>query len=436
MRRLSCLLALSFLYACKGNSQENSSTTSTNTQSKDPLESVSFTLTADSTSSQSATTGALNCEERAQFYTQALQKHWPAQASHGGFSLAIRSRDCPPWSGSVGTAEPGTPLEKDHALAVGGLGHVLNAAAFLALVDRDRNKAKSDPTRLDHYDLVSKYLPKVSDTTLDLRAMMSQLRSVANYTQDQPLVQSATQDPKKAFSAQELLDPVLGKAIEKAPTKGKFISSPSNTAVLDYVVAQASGSSTPDFIREKIISPTSVGGIYLWDKLDKAPKIAPGWSEQEGAAKRRDNLVSPSFRGAATGSVATASGLAHWLEAFTSTSMPLTPASLSLMMRRTDFVDPDVDTQWPEMQGYGFKIWSLGQGIDGFGFDGLALGYASIAMTVNVKGVTVVALTNNESQRKPLMDLFQESLRGALGPWQPEANMPELSLEQATPFLP
>lgn len=436
VRRLSCLLALSFLCACKSDGQHESSTGDTNTQSKDPLESVSFTLSADRSSSEGETTEVLNCEERAQAYAKALQTHWPAAATHGGLILAVRSRDCAPWTGSVGTAEPGTPLDSDHALAIGGLGQVLSSAAILALVDRDRDKAISDPARVDHYDLVSKYLPKISDATLDLRALMSQLRSVASYTRDQALVQSATQDPSKSFSAQELLEGVLSKATEKAPTKGKFIASPSNTAVLDHVVASASGSSTPDFIRTKIIAPTSAQGIHLWDKLDDAQKIAPGWSEQNGSVTRRDSLVSSSFRGAAAGSVATAAGLAHWLEAFTTSSMPLTPDSLSLMMRRTDFVDPDLDTQWPEMQGYGFKIWSMGQGIDAFGFDGLALGYASIAMTMNVKGVTVVALTNNESQRKALTALFRESLRSALAPWQPEANKPEIGLEQATPFLP
>lgn len=423
VRRNGFLLALPLIVACNGGNQNSGTTGSTSPSTASSPGTISFTLgptTSSSDTTQSAE--ALSCEQRVQAYTQALTQAWPQALTHGGLSLAVRTGDCPPFAAAVGQAEPGTPLQADHAMGAGGLSKALMDAAFLTLVDE---------TKIDVYDPVSKHLTDVSDRTVTVRDLLNHSKALADYTLEAPLLTQVKQAPTQAVTTAQLLAPVQGKTVEGAAKLEQILLGHSNEIAIDAIAQALSQKDTPTFIQEKLLTPMSVSDLYIWGASQEPPKIAPGWMEKDGQTIRRDQLVPITYQGASAGLRATPAALANWLEALAQAKSPLSPSSLAYMMRRTSF-----DSKAAEQQGYGLKIWTLKPGIDAFGQDGMSVGYASLAMTVPTQKVTVVIMTNNESQRAALLSAFDAVFKAALLPWQPDAGLPRVSLKDAPPFIP
>lgn len=416
MRRLGLLLALPLIVACNGGNQNTGTTASS-------PGTISFTLGRSSSADNTTkSTETLSCEQRSQAYTQALTQAWPQAVTHGGLSLAVRTGDCPPFALAVGHAEPGTPLATDHAMGAGGVSKAVMDAAFLTLLDE---------SKIDAYDPVSKHLTDISDKEITLRDLLNHNKALADYTLDTSLLAQVKQAPTQAVTTAQLLAPVQGKAVESAAKLEQILLGHSNEIALDAVAQIISKQDTPTFIQEKLLTPMSISDLYLWGGSQEPPKIAAGWMDKDGQSIRRDQLVPITYQGAAAGLRATPTALANWLDALTQSKSPLTPSSLAYMMRRTSF-----DSKAPEQQGYGLKIWALKPGIDAYGQDGMSAGYATLAMTVPTQKVTVVIMTNNESQRAALLSAFDTVFKAALSPWQPDAGLPRVSLKDAPPFIP
>lgn len=423
MRRFAFCLALSLSLGCGGGGSETTSDTTSTTTTDDANSSVSFTLGSQST--DDSTTSApdkLNCEKLATSLEEALKQAWPKEITHGGLSLAVRRNDCPPWAGSVGNAEPGTPLTPNHVMGAGGMSKSLMTAAFLTLVK---------PNNFEVFDPASKALPELDDKTITVRDLLNNHKALAEYTRETALLDQVKKEPTKAVTTQEILASVYKKPIESASKLEQFLLGQSNAIAIEQITSQLSKKSSAEFIEQSILTPMKSKDMFVWGSATEPTNIAPGWRVKDGVATRRDQLVPITYQGAAAGLRATPSALAQWLESLLTPTSPVPPTELALMMRRTSF-----NSTAAEQHGYGLKIWTLKPGVDGFGNDGLSPGYATLVMNVPTQKVTVAIMTNNESQIEPLLKAFGDALSLALQPWIPDNGMPRFSLQSAAPFIP
>lgn len=422
MRRLAFVLALSLSLGCGDGPQTPDATTSSTTGDA-ANSSVSFTL--DNTTSEGSNTQELkklSCEELAKALETALTEAWPAEISHGGLSMAVRRKDCPPWSKAVGNAEPGTPLTPEHVMGAGGMSKSVMAAAFMTLVA---------PNKFEVFDPASKHLPDLEDKSITVRDLLNNHKALAEYTREAAFLDQVKKDPKKAVRTQDILSTIYKKQIESAGKLEQFLLGQSNAIAIDQIASELSKQPTPELIEKNLLTPMKSKDIFVWGGKSEPSKIAPGWRVKDGKAERRDELVPITYQGAAAGLRATPSALAQWLESLIGPTSPVPPTELALMMRRTSF-----NSAAAEQHGYGLKIWALKPGVDAYGNDGLSPGYATMVMRVPTRDLTIAVMTNNEGQIEPLLQAFQKALGLSLQPWAPDQGMPRLSLKSAAPFIP
>lgn len=423
MRRCALFSVFSFVLGCGGGSGDSNTTGNKNSTTQEPLKSISFTLGKNSSEGDTDTgLEKLNCTDRAKAFAAALENAWPKSVTHGGLSLAVRTKDCAPYTLAVGHASPDTPLTPEHVMGAGGLSKSLMAATFMLLADEQK---------IDVYDPVSKYLPELADKKINLRNILNHQKALADYTLDTTLLAQAKAAPDKALSTDDLLKPIQSKDAETSAKLEQFLLGYSNAIALDKIAQGLSKQDTPTLIKAKLLDPMGIKGMHVWGASPSPEKTAPGWMQKDNKAIRRDELVPNSYLGAAAGLRSTPAALAHWLEGLITSKSALPPTSLAYMMRRTAF-----ESTAAEQMGYGLKIWALKPGIDAYGNDGMSPGYVTLAITVPTQQVTIVLMSNNESQKPALLSAFKEVFSIALRPWTPDDGMPRLSLKDAAPFIP
>lgn len=359
----------------------------TNTQSaplnpSDSKPSVSTGQSSASSSSSAAPQPKLSCEEQAAAYQQHLQKAWPNSQTHGGLLFSVRVEGCAPFVKAIGTARPGTALDPAMPVRLGSYTQFLTAAALFKL-EQEKKLELDQPMAM--------YLPKVKNAEITtLRQLMRHSSGYVDYSNNKEWAAPLLASPETPVEAQKIVDRI-GEITPTVGDKRPFAFSYSNYFLLGLAIEKASQQKPGDYIKEKLLSPTSINGIELPENAQTPQNLAPGWElDSQGKNVEATQSFHPSLAGSAAAMTGSVEQVSRWTEAVFRGQSPLPPTAVGYMSRASVF-----DNSRPYQYSYGTKIWPLQDGLFGYGHDAQLPGYAMIAMTDPVRKVTVVgALTH------------------------------------------
>jgi D-alanyl-D-alanine carboxypeptidase len=345
----------------------------------------------------SSTTVPANAPAYAASLEAGLLEAMKANAIPGAIIL-VKSRDRGDWSSTLGTAEIGkdVPMRIDDHFRIGSNTKTMTSTVILQLVQEGKLK-------LD--DPVSKYIPNVPNGDTITIANLSEMRSgLYSYTSDPGFNQTLDQDPKKAWTPQELLDIAFSHPVT-APPGGSFDYCNTNIVLLGLIIEQLTGTSASEAFQQRIFEPlglthTSLPANTDWSIPDPHPlgyqfgtnvetieSYAVPKAELpaalDGTLLPIDNTdANPSWAWTAGGAISTADDLAVYVKAM---------VGGDLLDAQTQKIRMDSIQSMSASSGYGLGIAKFGPT---YGHDGQLPGFSSFMVYDPVADVTIIIGTN------------------------------------------
>ena len=320
--------------------------------------------------------------------TLAEQLQGALESSFGAFevlgcSAAVLLPDGGLWTGTSGISHDSIPVTSDMLFALGSVTKNYVVPLILQLVEEGTMS-------LD--DAVSDWLPELSlGSYPSLQQLLNGRSGLCNVTDRSDLWDAVLADPTRVWTAEDVLaafpeDPCY------LPDETWHYS---NTAYLvaGWMAERAMGTGMAEAIRSRFLDPLGLGEtVYaVSEPFPDDASVCHGWFDFDHDGTPDD--VTPyrtgiySVAGASGALFATASEMAHWVDALLRGDV-LSPASLEAMVTPYSIV--------PDSGGadYGFGIYLLGE--DAITHSGRTFGYLSLFVHLRSTGATIVVLINGD----------------------------------------
>lgn len=281
---------------------------------------------------------------------------------------------------AVGVADKatGAPMRADFYSRIGSETKTFTVTGVLQLADQGK---------LGLDDPIAKYIDGVPlGDRITLRQLARMQSGLYNYSATPGFQQAFFADPRRAFTPQELLGWAFAEPNVFPPGEG-FQYSNTNTILLGLVVEKVGGQPLPDYIRDHILTPLSMGDTQFPTSSAFPEPHPQGYTEQTADGTQTTATDwDPSWGWAAGAMISTLEDLHTWAPAL-ATGTLLTP---QMQAQRLQTVNA---AGYPPQDGYGLGIFNLGGWI---GHNGSLPGYQTVAVYLPERHTTLVILINTD----------------------------------------
>lgn len=202
------------------------------------------------------------------------------------------------WSGKFGKN-----VGADSVFCIGSISK--SFVAMLALILEQEGK-------LNFEDKVSKYLPNLdfwNKDNITIKNLLSMRSGIADYTKN-----FQTQDYCKEYTREELIK--IGLSNSSFSKHGAFEYSNTNIIIISMILEKATGRSTGDLIKEKILKPAGLNNTFLPNEKEALGKrLVKGFSKTKVQNKHDFSQTTITWADLACGMYSTAGDMAKWGEA-------------------------------------------------------------------------------------------------------------------------
>lgn len=272
----------------------------------------------------------------------------------------------------------GAPMETDFYSRIGSLTKTFTVTALLQLVDEGK-------VGLD--DPISEYIDGVPrGDQITLRQLARMQSGLANYSASEDFQQALFADPHADFTPQQLLDYAFAQPATFPPGEG-FQYSNTNTILIGLVVEEASGSSLPDFVTQRILEPLGMENTSFPTTNEFPEPHAQGYTEQ--TADGNETIATdwnPSWGWSAGAMISTIDDLQTWAPAL-ATGELLEPETQA--QRLETVTAPGL----PSDVGYGLGLFDIAGWI---GHNGSLPGYQTVNVYLPERETTLAILVNTD----------------------------------------
>jgi D-alanyl-D-alanine carboxypeptidase len=226
----------------------------------------------------------------------------------------------------------------------------------------------------------------VNGDTITLRELASMTSGLPGYTQSPTFYNGFLNDPRRAWTPQELLSAVAGEPALYAPGKGYNYSN-TNAVLIGLVVEQVSGQSLPSYVEQHLLEPLGMNHTtFPTDAAFPSPH-AQGYTDKTRSGRIADAADwNPSWGWAAGAMISTLHDLRVWTEHLY-TGEGLLPAAVQRERLAS------VKTTRAALAVYGLGLFNR----DGWiGHNGSLPGYQTLAVYRPATKTTLVVLTNTD----------------------------------------
>jgi D-alanyl-D-alanine carboxypeptidase len=278
----------------------------------------------------------------------------------------------------VADKSTGAPMKTDFYSRIGSETKTFTVTGVLQLADQ--NKVGLD-------DPIAKYIDGVPrGDKITLRELARMQSGLYNYSETKGFQQAFFTDPRRLFTPQELLGWAFAEPLVFPPAQG-FQYSNTNTILLGLVVEKLGGQPLPDYIRDHILTPLSMGKTSF-PTTNAFPDPHPqGYTEQTADGTQTTATDwDPSWGWAAGAMISTLEDMHIWAPAL-ATGKLLSPAMQTQRLQTVN--SPGL----PPQDGYGLGIFNLAGWV---GHNGSLPGYQTVAVYLPEKQTTLVILLNTD----------------------------------------
>jgi D-alanyl-D-alanine carboxypeptidase len=334
-----------------------------------------------------STTGSSTVKPLDASTTGRLQKALDDTRAQAGFPGVIVGVWSPngTWigtSGTMGQGKEGTPTPSDHT-RIGSLTKTVTATVLLQLFE-DGKISLDDP--------IGKYVPGIPNgETATLRQLADMTSGIPNYSADDAFQKQLFTDPQKAWTPEQLLEFVRGKAPDFPPGKGWEYSN-TNYVLLGMVIEKVTGTPIAQVFQERIFGPLDMTQTsFPTQSSDIAdPHLYGVTAQGQPTGQTADATTwNPSAAFTAGEIISTLDDLHTWGEALFTGHGILKPETQQL---RRDSIIHDIP---PNTATAGFGI-GIGDRNGWWGFDGDIPGYTTSLFHNYDQQTTIIVAVNSD----------------------------------------
>lgn len=261
-----------------------------------------------------------------------------------------------------------------------------------------------DEGKLGLDDKLNKWFPEIPGSNeITVRQLCNMTSGLFNYSDDQTFLKVYSEDPKKVWSSEELVDLAIAHAPYFPPGTGWHYSN-TNTIILGMIIKKITGKEVREEIKDRIADRLNLEDTYYPEGTSIEGVHSRGYvaGEAEGELADVTEKMNPSGMGASGALISNLTDLKTWMTACANGDL----LSKSTQEQRTTLVAGDYE--------YGSKKIKYGLGImSSYGFlghPGDGIGNTNAAFHSPEKGTTIVVLLNKapNKQNAAALSLFMD----------------------------
>lgn len=335
-----------------------------------------------------------------------------AETEFPGALLHISSRELGTWAGAagLGDAEPDAPMAPGDAFRAGSIMKMLVAATVLQLAEEGKLSLDDPLSALTPEDVSARF---AHSARITVRMLLNHTSGIPDWLTGE-MMAKITANPQRVWDVGEFIDAAAAQEPYFAPGEAWRYSN-TNYSLLGLIIEGVTEHSWREQLRERIIRPLGLTRTLLPEPgtLSVPGRHAHGYMPVEGELVDY-TATDPSMAGAAGGSalVTTAQDLSRFLDALLTGSLFRDRGTLQRLLA---FVPTDGEATDPQAYGLGIEKRVLPGGVEALGHLGGTAGFASAAVHVPDRDITIVAMVNTMDVESVQRHLLTPALQALLG---------------------
>lgn len=272
-----------------------------------------------------------------------------------------------------------TPMKVDFYSRIGSVTKTFTATAVLQLVERNRIGLDTP---------IGAYIAGVPNgSAITVRHLAAMRSGLAEYTETEGFIASASADPGRQLPPRQLLDWAFAEPMEFAPGT-RWAYSNTNYILLGLLVEKVSGLSLPRYLTEHVFGPLNLAHTSLPTDTRFPEPHARGYTEpgDDGGPPVDATDWSASLTGAAGAIVSTLDDMRTWVPAL-ATGALLGPELQRQRLRNASGAD------LPAGVSYGIGVLDAAGWI---GHNGSVPGFQTVAIYLPARETSLVVMLNTD----------------------------------------